>query len=117
MARKAFATRRCAADYRCRWGGRTITVATSAHTLLPVRVCPHQVLHENNATIRGMVHSIKHMVEVQPVHVDPDAPALEIVKRVRTLVEPYANAPLTCATVLLAGPRNISDQQPEDGWV
>ena len=42
-----------------------------------------QVVHENTSTIRGMVHKIKHMVDVEPIWVAADAPPLDIAKRVR----------------------------------
>ena len=41
------------------------------------------MVHENTSTIRGMVHKIKHMVDVEPIWVAADAPPLDITKRVR----------------------------------
>ena len=40
------------------------------------------MVHENTSTIRGMVHKIKHMVDVEPIWVAADAPPLDIAKRV-----------------------------------
>jgi hypothetical protein len=39
------------------------------------------VVHENNSTIRGMVHKIRHMVEIEPIWVATDGPELEIAQR------------------------------------
>ena len=38
-------------------------------------------MHENNSTIRGMVHKIRHMVSVEPIWVATDGPKLEIAQR------------------------------------
>jgi large subunit ribosomal protein L30 len=36
-------------------------------TALGLRKINQVVIHEDNATIRGMLHKVKHMVEVRPV--------------------------------------------------
>ena len=48
------------------------------------------MVHENTSTIRGMVHKIKHMVDVEPIWVAADAPPLDITKRVRHPSSPPA---------------------------
>lgn len=40
-----------------------------------------EVVHENNSTIRGMVHKIRHMVEVEPIWVATEGPELDIAQR------------------------------------
>ena len=52
------------------------------------------MVHENTSTIRGMVHKIKHMVDVEPIWVAADAPPLDITKRVRPSPPPARRHPL-----------------------